>query len=59
MNDIELASYGDDNAISFVGDDLNDVILKLQNSSKTLFKWFNEAKLKLTKINVILLVALA
>ena len=25
----------------FVGDDLNDVILKFQSTSKTLFKWLN------------------
>ena len=25
----------------FVGDDLGDVILKLQNASKTLYKWFD------------------
>ena len=25
----------------FVGDDLGDVILKFQNASKTLYKWFD------------------
>ena len=29
MNDVEFASYADDNTPFFVGDDLNDVILKL------------------------------
>ena len=38
MSDVELASYADDNTSFFVGDDLKDVILKLQNASKTTFK---------------------
>ena len=38
MNDAEFASCADYNTLFFVGDDLNDVILKLQNASKTLFK---------------------
>ena len=46
MNGIEFASYADDNTPFFVGDDLNDVILKLQNASKTLFKWFNDNQMK-------------
>ena len=29
MNDVEFAGYADDNTPFFVGDDLNDVILKL------------------------------
>ena len=32
MNDVEFASYADGNTPFFVGDDLNDVILKLQNA---------------------------
>ena len=46
MNDVEFASYADDSTPFFVGDDLNDVILKLQNASKTLFKWFNDNQMK-------------
>ena len=38
MSDVELASYADDNTSFFVGDDLKDLILKLQNASKTTFK---------------------
>ena len=34
----EFASYADDNVPFLVGDHLNDVILKLQSPSKTLFK---------------------
>ena len=46
MNDVEFASYADGDTPFFVSDDLNDVILKLQNASKTLFKWFNDNQMK-------------
>ena len=46
MNDVEFASYADDNTSFLVGDDLSDVILKLQNASKTLFKWFSDNQMK-------------
>ena len=46
MNDVEFASYADDKTPFSVGDDLNDAILKIQNASKTLFKWFNEKQVK-------------
>ena len=46
MNDVEFAGYEDDNTSFSVGDDLSDVILKLLNASKTLFKWFNENQIK-------------
>ena len=46
MNDVEFASYADDNTPFFVEDDLNDVILKLQNASKTIFKWFSDNQMK-------------
>ena len=58
INDLEFASYSDDNTPFFVGDNLSDVILKLQNASKTLFKWFNDNQVK-TNPDVILFVALA
>ena len=46
MNDVEFTSYADNNTPFFVGDDLNDIILSLQNASKTLFKWFNDNQMK-------------
>ena len=46
MNDVEFAGYADDNTPFFVGDDLSDVILKLQNASKTLFKCFSDTQMK-------------
>ena len=46
MNDVEFACYTDDNTPFFVGDDLSDVILKLQNASKTLLEWFSDNQMK-------------
>ena len=43
MNDVEFAIC---NTPFFASDDLNDVILKLQNASKTLFRWFNGNRMK-------------
>ena len=42
MNDVKFANYVDDNTPFFVGGDFSDVILKMQNASKTLFKWFSD-----------------
>ena len=46
MNDEKFASYADENTPFFVSDHLSDVMLKLQNVSKTLFKWFNDNQMK-------------
>ena len=46
MNDVQFASYADDNTPFFVGGNLYDVIFILQNASKTLFKWFNDNQMK-------------
>ena len=46
MNDIEFPSYADENTHFFVGDDLSDVMLKLENASKILFKRFNDNQMK-------------
>ena len=59
INDVEFARYADDNTLFFVGDDLNDVILKLQNSSENFSNTLVTTKSKLTQISVILFVALA
>ena len=45
-NDVEFASYADDNTPLFVGDDLDNITLKFQNASKTLFKWINGNQMK-------------
>ena len=46
MNDVGFAGYADDNSPFFVGDNLSDAVLKLQNASKRFFKWFNESQMK-------------
>ena len=46
MSDIDFASYADDNTPFNVGEDIGDVIFKLQNASKTLFHWFYDNKMK-------------
>ena len=46
MNNVDFASYADDNTPFFVGKDLDDVISKLRNASKTLFQWFNDNQMK-------------
>ena len=40
MNDVDFASYADDNTPFFVNNDLDEVIFKLHSASKTLFQWF-------------------
>ena len=46
MNDIHFVSYAND-AISYIAwNDIEDVILKLQNASKTIFQWFIESQMK-------------
>ena len=46
MNDVDFASYADDNTPFFVANDLDEVISKLQNASKSLFQWFADNKMK-------------
>ena len=46
MNDEDFASYADDNTPFFVGNDLDEVIFKLQNASITLFQWFKDNQMK-------------
>ena len=42
IDEIDFASYADDNTPYTIGNDLEDVIFKLQNSSKMFFQWFME-----------------
>ena len=46
MNDVDFSSYADDNTPFFVGNDLDEVIFKLQNASITLFQWFKDKQMK-------------
>ena len=55
MNDVDFAIYADNNTPFFVGNDLDEVIFKLQSASKTLFQWFadNQMKANLDKCHFI------
>ena len=46
MNNTELASYADDNTPYAVGNNIEELIVKLQNASKTLFQWFSDNQMK-------------
>ena len=46
MNNTELASYADDNTPYAVGNNIEELIVKLQNASKTLFQWFSHNQMK-------------
>ena len=46
MDDISFASYADDSTPYTVGNDMEDVIFKLQNSAKILFQWFKDNQTK-------------
>ena len=46
MNETDFASYADDNTTYVVGNNIEDVIIKLQNASFTLFQWFYDNEMK-------------
>ena len=46
MDDIDFASYADDNTPYTIRNDMEDVIFKLQNSSTILFQWFMDNQMK-------------
>ena len=46
MNDTDFASYEDDNTPYGVGNNIEDIIMKLQNASLTLFQWFYDNQMK-------------
>ena len=46
MNNTDLASYADDSTPSAVGSNIEELIVKLQNASKTLFQWFSDNQMK-------------
>ena len=55
MQNVDFASYVDDNTIYDAGDNIDEVIFSLQESSKKLFKWFadNQIKTNEDKYNLI------
>ena len=46
MNNIKLASYAHDNTPTSVGNNIEELIVKLQNSSKTLFQLFSDNQME-------------
>ena len=46
MNETNFASYADNNTPYVVGNNIEDVIIKLQNASLTLFQWFYDNQMK-------------
>ena len=46
MNNFDIASYADDNTPYAVGNNIQELIGKLQNASKTLFQWFSDNQMK-------------
>ena len=46
LNDVDIASYADDNTPYFIADYINGVITSLEKASKALFEWFENNLLK-------------
>ena len=46
LNDVDIASYADDNTPYVIADDINGVITSLEQTSKALFEWFENNLLK-------------
>ena len=46
LNNVDIASYADDNTPYVIADDVNGVIASLEKALKTLFKWFENNLLK-------------
>ena len=46
LNDVDIASYADDNTPDVIADDINAVITSSEQTSKALFEWFENNLLK-------------
>ena len=46
MNNTELTSYANDNMPYVVGNNIEELIVKLQKASKTQFQWFSDNQMK-------------
>ena len=46
LQNVDFANYTDDNTIYDAGDNIDEVIFSLQESSEKLFKWFADNKMK-------------
>ena len=54
---VDFASYADDNRIYDAGDNIDEVIFSLQESSKKLFKWFADNRMKANEDKCLLIVS--
>ena len=57
MQNVDFASYVDDNTIYDAGDNIDEVIFSLQESSKKLFKWFADNRMKANEDKCLLIVS--
>ena len=46
MENIDIASYADDNTPYTTGNSIEEVIQNLENATKTLFQWFSDNQMK-------------
>ena len=46
MENIDIASYADDNTPYITGNSIEEVIQKLENAVLTLFQWFSDNQMK-------------
>ena len=46
MDNIDIASYAHDETTYTTGNSIEEVIQKLENTSKTHFQWFNDNQMK-------------
>ena len=46
MENIDIASYTDDNTLYITANSMEEVIEKLENAAKTLFQWFSDNEMK-------------
>ena len=46
MENIDIASYADDNTPYTTGNSMEEVIQTLENAAKTLFQWFSDNQMK-------------
>ena len=46
MQNVDFASYADDNTIYDAVENIDEIIFSLQESSKKLFKWFADNQMK-------------
>ena len=57
MQNVDFASYVDNNTIYDAGDNIDEVIFSLQESSKKLFKWFADNRMKANEDKCLLIVS--